>query len=69
MTLKTANAVIVFGTKKMKKIFWIIIALFLAAILILLIIKGVCMPFIFWLAIIWPLAWILVVKLGFTIKF
>lgn len=53
----------------MKKAFWAIIAILLASLLILLVIKGVCMPFIFWLAIIWPLAWILVVKLGLTIKF
>lgn len=55
--------------KTMKKAFWAIIAILLASLLILLVIKGVCMPFIFWLAIIWPLAWILVVKLGVTIKF
>lgn len=53
----------------MKKLFWSLVALFLTGLLIFLVIKGVCMPFIFWLAIIWPLAWILVTKFGFTIKF
>lgn len=53
----------------MKKLFWAIIAILLAGLLVFLVIKGVCMPIVFWLAIIWPLAWILVVKLGLTIKF
>lgn len=47
----------------MKKIILIIIALFFAMVIVWLITKGVCMPFVFWMALIVPIA-IIVVYLG-----
>lgn len=44
----------------MKKVLLIIVAIFLATIALTLVVKGVCMPFIFWLALIAPIAVIIV---------
>ena len=49
--------------KIMKKILLIIVAIFLATIVLALVAKGVCMPFIFWLALITPIA-VIIVHLG-----
>lgn len=47
----------------MKKIILIIVAIFLATITLALVAKGVCMPFIFWLALVTPIA-VIIVRLG-----
>jgi hypothetical protein len=41
----------------MKKIVLIIVAIFLATIALTLVVKGVCMPFLFWGALITPIAY------------
>lgn len=48
----------------MKKIILIIIALFFAMVIVWLIAKGVCMPFVFWLALVTPIALIIVHLIG-----
>ena len=47
----------------MKRIILIIVAIFLATITLALVVKGVCMPFIFWLALIAPIG-VIIVHLG-----
>lgn len=44
----------------MKKVLLIIVAIFLATITFALVVKGVCMPFVFWLALVTPIALIIV---------
>lgn len=46
--------------KIMKKILLIVVAIFLATIALTLVVKGVCMPFVFWLALLTPIAIIVV---------
>ena len=46
-----------------KKILLIVVAIFLATIVLALVAKGVCMPFIFWLALVTPIA-VIIVYLG-----
>ena len=47
----------------MKKIILIIVAIFLAIIISALIAKGVCMPFVFWFALIAPIS-VIIAHLG-----
>lgn len=47
----------------MKKLILIIAALFLAVLTLTLAVKGVCMPIVFWLALIAPIA-VIIVHLG-----
>ena len=47
----------------MKKIILFIVAIFLATITLTLAVKGVCMPFVFWLALVTPIA-LIIVHLG-----
>lgn len=49
--------------KIMKKIILIVVAIFLATIVLTLAVKGVCMPFIFWLVLVIPIA-VIIVHLG-----
>ena len=44
----------------MKKVLLSIVAIFLATIALTLAVKGVCMPFVFWLALLTPIAVIIV---------
>ena len=44
----------------MKKVLLSIVAIFLATITLALVVKGVCMPFVFWLALLTPIAIIVV---------
>jgi hypothetical protein len=47
----------------MKKIILIVVAVFLATFTLVLAAKGVCMPFVFWLALVTPIA-LIIVHLG-----
>ena len=47
----------------MKKILLVIVAVFLATIILALIAKGVCMPFVFWFALIAPIS-VIIAHLG-----
>ena len=47
----------------MKRILLGIVAVFLATITLALVAKGVCMPFVFWLALVTPIA-VIIVHLG-----
>lgn len=49
--------------KTMKRIILIFVAIFLATIALALVVKGVCMPFVFWLALVTPIA-VIIVHLG-----